>query len=293
MRGRTAICVLTTMLVAALGAAPATGQERAARGVPSELWDGLPPQSAPASGDDSHGPLSTLLLTALALGVAAVGGYLLTGVRTPASAPAPAAPPDPAPPEPLPVPPEAAPVAPAPAAPRFRSRAPRVEGCAITLSRSSTTSEFRVVVGKGADRRVVGRSRRFPAPRSGPLPDEGAPRAAFDELIARLEAAGWLLVGGESDVWHRVQLVRPRVDESASVQQAVIDAYGDGFAAFASDGYGNRLRLAERAVGIDESPEEAHAELVAQLETEGWQVAGGGEPWYATTLTRRGLALVP
>ncbi|HEX5619400.1 MAG TPA: hypothetical protein VFX51_13330 [Solirubrobacteraceae bacterium] len=291
MKGRMVACVLTALLVTALAAMPAAGQERAARGVPSELWDGPAPRSAPAAGEDSGGPLSTLLLTALALGAAALGGYLLTGVRTVAPTSRPAAPPPAAPPAPAAQAPE--PPEPAPTPPRFRSRAPRVQGCSITLSRSTTTSEFRVVIGKGAERRVVGRSRRFPAPRSGPLPDEGPPRAAFDELVARLESVGWLLVGGESDVWHRVQLVRPRVDESAALEQAVIDVYGDGFAAFAFDDYGNRLRVAERAVGINESPEDAHAELVAQLETDGWEVAGESEPWYATTLTRRGLALVP
>jgi hypothetical protein len=303
MRGRTAACVLVAFLVTALGAMPAAAQERAARGVPSELWDGVPQRSAPDDGEDPGPLLSTLLLTALALGAAAVGGYLLTGVRVsaPAPAPAPAAPPEAAPAEPAraePAPAEPAAAEPAPPAaaqtpPRFRSRAPRVQGCAITLSRATTTSEFRVVVGKGAERRVVGRSHRFPAPRSGPLPDGGPPRAAFDELVARLESVGWMLVGGESDVWHRVQLVRPRVDESAALEEAVIDADGDGFAAFALDGYGNRLRVAERAVGIHESPEEAHAQLVAQLEGDGWEVADEGAAWYATTLTRRGLALVP
>jgi hypothetical protein len=283
--------LLTAFLVTAVGAMPAAGQERAARGVPSELWDGLPPRSAPAR-ENSGGLPSTLLLTALALGAAALGGYLLTGVRrsapaAPSVAPsAPAAPPAPATPAPDPP-------APALTSPRFRSRAPRVQGCSITLSRSTTTSEFRVVVGKGAERRVVGRSQRFPAPRSGPLPDEGPPRAAFNELVARLESVGWMLVGGESDVWHRVQLVRPRIEESAAVEQAIIDAYGDGFAAFTFDDYGNRLRVAERAVGIDESPEAAHAELVAQLEGDRWEVAGEGDTWYATALTRRGLALVP
>jgi hypothetical protein len=282
MRGRTATCVLMAILVTALGAAPAAGQERAARAVPAELWEGLPQQSASDGGEDSGNLLSTLLLTALALGAAAVGGYLLTGVRVTAPAAAPAAPPEPPPPAPA-----------AQTPPRFRSGAPRVQGCAITLSRSSTTSEFRVIVGKGAERRVVGRSQRFPAPRSGPLPDEGPPRAAFDELVVRLESVGWMVVGGESAVWHRVQLVRPRVDESAAIERAIIDAHGDGFAAFSFDDYGNRLRVAERAVGIDEAPEHAHSELVAQLQSDGWEVTGEGEPWYATTLTRAGLALVP
>jgi hypothetical protein len=272
MTARAALCVLMTLLVAAVGAAPAAGQDRRTAGLPRELWDPLPSRAAPAGEPQGHDVIGTLLLTGLALGAAAVAGFLLTGVRAAGPAPAPETP-------------VAAPPIP-------RSRAPRFQGCSIALSRSSTTSEFRVVVGKGAERRVVGRSQRFPAPRSGPLPDDGPARAALDELLERLQAVGWIAVGNESDVWHRVQLVRPRRTESP-VEHAVIDAFGDGFAAFTSDDYGNPLRLAERAVGIDQSPEDAHAELVAELEADGWQVAGEGDSWYATTLTRRGLALVP
>ena len=278
MSGRTAVCVLMAILVAALGAAPAAGQDRAARDLPAELWRPLPQQADPAGADASGDSLSVLLLTGLALGAAAVAGFLLTGVRAPARTPAPAAPQVPAQPPP-------------PATPR--SRAPRVQGCSIALSRSSTTSEFRVVVGRGAERRVVGRSHRFPAPRSGPLPDEGPARAAFAELLARLETVGWMQVGGEPDVWYRVQLGRRRYEASERIEQAVIDAFGDGFVAFTFDDYGNELRLAEHAVGIDQSPEDAHAELVAELEADGWQVAGEGQAWFATTLTRQGLALVP
>jgi hypothetical protein len=270
MTGRTAVCVLMAIFATSLAAAPAAGQDRAARDLPDDLWNAPEQRAAPAVEDDGGTPTSTLLLTLLALGAAAVGGFLATGVRVPAA---------PAPPPP-------------PRAPR--SRAPRFQGCSISLVRSSSTSEFRVVVGKGPERRVVGRSQRFPAPRTGPLPDEGPARAAFNELTGRLEAVGWLVVGSESDVWHRVQLVRPRTSEAASpAEQAFVDAFGDGFAAFALDDYGNRLRLATRAVGIDQSPEDAHAELVAELEADGWEVAGEGDAWFATTLTRRGLALVP
>jgi hypothetical protein len=271
MRRRTPLCVLTAVLVVAAGSAPAAGQERRIARLPPELWDPPAAQAAAAGGSDRDNALATLLLTGLAFGAAAVAGFLLTGVRRPAPAPAP-------PPGPRPAP---------------RSRAPRLEGCSIALARSTPTSEFRVVVGKGPEPRIVGRSRSFPAPRSGRVPDEGPPRAAFDELIGRLEAVGWQPVS-ESDVWYHVQLVRPRRDESAPpVERASVDVFGDGFAAFALDDYGNRLRLAERAVAIDESPEEAHAALVADLEADGWQVDGEGEEWFATALMRRRLTLVP
>jgi hypothetical protein len=272
MKVRVAASVLLVILLAGAGAAGAAGQDRRTPPLPGELWDPPGPEAAPADSADREDLATTLALTALAFGAAAVGGFLLTGMRGPA-------------PEPAPLPPPPRPVA--------RSRAPRFQGCSIALARSSTTSQFRVVVGTGADRRVVGRSQRFPAPRSGRLPDEGAARAAFDELVGRLEAVGWQQAGNESGVWHRMQLVRPRPDESAPpVERAIVDAFGDGFAAFAFDDYGNRLRLAERPVGIDQSPEEAHAALLADLEADGWHVAGEGDAWFATTLTRRGLSLV-
>jgi len=112
--------------------------------------------------------------------------------------------------------------------------------------------------------------------------------------MARLKTVGWTAIGPESDVWHKIQLVRARQDESAPrVERAVVDTVGDGLAAFALDDYGNRQPLAERAVTVDRPPLDAHAELVAELESDGWQVEGDGAPWFATTLTRRALRSAP
>ena len=57
---------------------------------------------------------------------------------------------------------------------------------------------------------MIGRSPPFAVPGSGSLPDEGPARAAYEVLMAQLQANGWRPVGAEPSVWYRAQLVRER-----------------------------------------------------------------------------------
>jgi hypothetical protein len=87
--------------------------------------------------------------------------------------------------------------------PRPVRRRSRSDGCWIAVWRSGTSAEFRAVVGDGAGRSVVGRSPVFAAPATGPILDDGPAHAAYDELVAQLQALGWEPAGGESNVWYR------------------------------------------------------------------------------------------
>jgi hypothetical protein len=182
MKGRASVSLLLALLTLAVVAAPAG----AAQDLPSDLWNPLPPDpSAPAQSSGGVSPLLVLAVCALV----AVAGFLI-GER-------------------LPIPARGKPKAKAPRVPRrHAARFWRFEGCTIALSRSGTTGEFEVVVGRGVQKQVIGRSPPFEVPRSGHIPDDGPARAAHDVLLAQLQANGWQPVGSENGAWHRVKLVR-------------------------------------------------------------------------------------
>ncbi len=81
----------------------------------------------------------------------------------------------------------------------------------------ATTAEFRVVVGHGPRRRVIGRSERFPAPADGAVPDDGPARAAYEDLIERLGALGWEPAGETGDQWYSLDLVQRTADEQLTL----------------------------------------------------------------------------
>jgi hypothetical protein len=167
--------VLLASLIVAVAAAPAAAQTRAPD-LPPDLWEPLAPDRASAASSSGGLPLA-IGLAALAL--VAVAGFVV-GDRMPA----------------LP-------------------RGARLETCWIALWRSGTTAEFRAVVGRGAGRAVVGRSPVFPAPASGPIPEDGPARAAHDELVERLRSLGWEPAGG-GDAWYQLQFAqRPAEDRLA------------------------------------------------------------------------------
>jgi hypothetical protein len=167
---------LLTGLILAFAAAPAAAQTRAPD-LPPDLWDPVAPEQAAGAGSSGGLPLA-LAIAALAL-VAIVG--FLVGDRMPA-----------------------------------RTRGTRFQSCWIALWRSGTTAEFRAVVGRGAGRWVVGRSPAFPAPATGPVPDDGPAREAHEELVERLRSLGWEPAGGEPDAWYRLRFEqRPAEDRLA------------------------------------------------------------------------------
>ncbi len=138
-------------------------------GLPPELWNPLTPQHAATTG--SSGGVSL----ALAIGgliLFALVGFLI-GEWLPA-----------------------------------RSARTRLEDCWIAVWRSGTTAEFRVVVGHGPGRHVIGRSEPFTAPATGPIPDDDAARAAHAELVARLESLGWRAAGVDGESWYQTRLVQ-------------------------------------------------------------------------------------
>ena len=176
------VCALIAMLVLAASAVPATAADGAS-GIPQELWNSLPAE--PAGHETSSGGVALMMVLGT-LAIASVGGFLVG---------------------------ELMPVRRARAGPprivrRATPRGPRLVGCTIALTQSGTRAEFEAVAGRGADRAVIGRSPSFAMPRSGSVPDEGPARAAYDVLMAQLQANGWQSVGAEPSVWYHAQLVR-------------------------------------------------------------------------------------
>jgi hypothetical protein len=137
-------------------------------GLPPELWDPLAPQHAAPAGS-SGGASLALAIGGLVL-FALVG--LLIGEWLPA-----------------------------------RTARTRLEDCWIGVWRSGTTAEFRVLVGHGPGRHVIGRSEPFTAPATGPIPDDDAARAAHAELVVRLEALGWHATGVAGESWYQTRFV--------------------------------------------------------------------------------------
>jgi hypothetical protein len=138
-------------------------------GLPTDLWDPLTPQRAAATG--TSGGVS------LALAIGGLVLFALVGFVIGEWLPA-------------------------------RNARRRREDCWIAVWRSGTTAEFRVVVGRGAERQVIGRSEPFEAPATGPILDDAAARAAHAELVARLEALGWQPAGTDGDSWYRTRFVQ-------------------------------------------------------------------------------------
>ena len=133
MKGRTSVSLLLALLTLAVVATPAG----AAQDLPSDLWNPLPPDpSAPAQSSGGVSPLLVLAVCALV----AVAGFLI-GERLPL--PARGKPEEAKPPR---------------VSRRQAARFWRFEGCTIALARSGTTGEFEVVVGRGAQKQVIGRS---------------------------------------------------------------------------------------------------------------------------------------
>jgi hypothetical protein len=168
--------VLLTGLIVAFAAAPAAAQTRAPD-LPPDLWAPLAPDRAAAASSSGGLPLALVLA---GLAVVAVAWFVV-GDRMPA--------------------------------PPRRSR---LESCWIAVWRSGTSAEFRAVVGRGAGRWVIGRSPAFDAPATGPIPDDGPARAAYDELVERLRSLGWEPAGAESDTWYGLRLEQ-RAEESLAV----------------------------------------------------------------------------
>jgi hypothetical protein len=166
MPARASLGTLLASVIVAVAAAPAAAQTRAPD-LPRDLWQPLPPDHTAAATSSGGLPLA-LGLTALAL--VAVAGFLV-GDRMPA---------------------------------RTRAR-PAFESCWIAVWRSGTSAEFRAVVGRDAGRWVVGRSPVFPAPATGPIPDDGPARAAHEELVEQLRSLGWEPAGAESDDWYQLR----------------------------------------------------------------------------------------
>jgi hypothetical protein len=157
------------MLVTSLLLAAPAGAQTRARDLPPELFEPLTPDRA---ADESSGLPLWLTLGLIAL--VALAGFVV-GDRMPALTR------------------------------RGRARR-RFEACWIGVWRSGTNAEFRAVVGHGADRWVVGCSPPFPVRATGPIPQDEPARAAYEELVARLEALGWEPAGAESDVWYQLRL---------------------------------------------------------------------------------------
>jgi hypothetical protein len=177
---RHAVLLVLTMLAIAVPASPAVAQDDAPANtpdVPTDLFDPVAPESQQPS--DSGG--LPLIAVVGGLIVVAVAGFAL-GEMMP-------------------------------------SRRARRDGqdSWIALWRSGTTAEFRVVVGHGPRRHVIGRSERFPAPAHGAVPDDGAARAAYEDLIERLRALGWEPAGRAGDNWYSLDLVQRAGDQQLTL----------------------------------------------------------------------------
>jgi len=187
VKGRTPVSVLIAMLVTAALAAPAAAAQ-GTEGLPTDLWDPAPAE--PSAPGGSSGDVRLVLVLGLLAG-ASVAGFAVAelapgrGHAGRARGPLPA-----------------------------RPRGPRSEACAIVIARAGARAQLQVVAGRGPGRAVIGRSPPFEVPRSGPVPDDGPARAAYDVLIARLQARGWRLFGPEPSVWYHAQLVRARRHEA-------------------------------------------------------------------------------
>jgi hypothetical protein len=168
------------LLVATLVLAAPAGAQTRSPDLPPELFEPLAPDRASAAGSSSGLPIA---LAVAALVLVALAGFVI-GERMPALV-------------------------------RPRSR---FVGCWIGVWRSGRTAEFRAIVGDGDSQWVVGRSPVFPAPPTGPLPDDGPARAAHDELLARLRALGWEPAGGETDIWYRLRLEQRAVRDRLAVK---------------------------------------------------------------------------
>jgi hypothetical protein len=181
-----------------------------------------------------------------------------------------------------------------------------VRRCAIRFARLSGKGRFFVVtVLADGTKRVVAYSQEFPASRDGSVPHEGPSRNAFDELLERLQAAGWVRVetGG---AWYQVELVKAgdveyeqaivscwRGMRSAQFLALLVDDFGKGSTYAQSPVF--QLRASESLEPRGSAQDARHA-LLSALRDDGWQVTGTAGEWYATTLRRRlkhGPALTP
>jgi hypothetical protein len=177
---RVAVLLVLTTLAIAVPALPAVAQDDPPANtpdVPTDLFDPVAPESQQPS--DSGGlPLVAMLGALVAVAVAGfAAGELMPSRRRPSGG----------------------------------------QDSWIALWRSGTTAEFRVVVGHGPRRRVIGRSERFPAPAHGAVPDDGAARAAYEDLIERLQALGWEPAGRAGDHWYSLDLVHRAADEQLTL----------------------------------------------------------------------------
>jgi hypothetical protein len=73
----------------------------------------------------------------------------------------------------------------------------QLERCAVSLWRGYVTARFYAHLPDGL---TTGESSAFRWRKSGPPPDAGAPRAAYDGLVAELEASGWTALA-EGAAW--------------------------------------------------------------------------------------------
>lgn len=176
MSRRVAVLVVLATLVIAAPVSPAAAQDDPPANtpdVPTDLFDPVAPESQQPS--DSGGlPLAAGIGLLVAV---AVAGFAVGELMPP------------------------------------RRRSHGREDAWIAVWRSGTAAEFRVVVGHGARRRVIGRSERFPAPARGALPDDDTARAAHEELVERLRALGWEPTGRAGDQWYSLDLVQHAGDE--------------------------------------------------------------------------------
>ena len=186
MKGWTPLSVPIAVLVTAALAAPAAAAQ-GTEGLPTDLWDSAPAEPSAQEGSSSDVRLILILSLVAAASVAGFAfGELAPGRRHAGRVRGP-----------LPA----------------RPRGPRSEACAIVIARAGARAEFHVVAGRGQGREIIERSPPFEVPRSGPVPDDGPARAAYDVLMGQLQARGWQPFGPEPSVWYHAQLVRARRHE--------------------------------------------------------------------------------
>lgn len=186
MKGRTPASVLIAMLVTAALAAPAAAAQ-GTEGLPADMFESAPaePSGQEGSSPERVGVIVVLSLLAVATATGFAFGELLPATDRPQRR-------------------------------RARVAGPlpslRPERGKVLIDRSRTRAIFRVVAVRGAGRSLIGRSPSFDAPRDGPVPDDGAARAAYDAIMARLQADGWRVIGQERSVWYHTELERSPPD---------------------------------------------------------------------------------